>query len=796
LKTKKVLALVVLAAMLVSIMPMMAFGDISIYSSTVVPPEGSESATAAIYVSDGTKDGTVFEVVLVKGAEATLNSANLYMASSRGSVDKFFWSNDDDGPWYLITGITTGTSFANTGDGSSTATGSVTLGMSTIAATGLTSKTVYIKVQSATAGRPDIVFGTDYGSIGSDSVVGYARGLSFDGTIRAQDAIIGRQRYPIEFTAAEPDAITLEASGGGVGKPANGVDTYTLTAFVTVGGVPASGKDVTFSIKSGVGATLTATKATTNAAGKAEVKIYGTRAAAIVVNAKVKTNVEADTTVNFGTTGVVNLRSESSSGSKVARTGSGTKRFTFSAYDASGSRMDYLSILSAAVRGNNGYMDRYFKDTLTAGDLTAIGVTSLSGPGLKAVVVTKPSGANLKDADLTFSINSAGNPRLDVPVDKLSKDGDYEVKAYLPNGVTVSWTFSAKEQGDVTSIGLSYGSKSYSAGTVLPQPEVEWSDAEGYETSEDLDMTTNSNLKLSISDASFMDGKMNATTGAFKLKDDKSGVITMTVVDTNKNLVGTQVLNIEKAASYLKLTPQSVGAVGGEVTVDIELVDVDGKLAATGIEANTHSANVIAKPEGAIASASTVDVSDFKQGEANVKVSSNVAGDVTLQVIIVEKVMDNGTATDASDDYGGRTYTGAATISFGATSGGGGQIIFIIGSPTFVTGNTPHLSESPAFVDNGRTFLGVRDIGTAIGAVIEWDQDSQTATLSKDLSVVKVTVGASAITLTKSGVTSEVPIDAPAQNKDGRVYLPFRAVLEAFGYEVSWDQATQSIVCK
>jgi hypothetical protein len=87
-------------------------------------------------------------------------------------------------------------------------------------------------------------------------------------------------------------------------------------------------------------------------------------------------------------------------------------------------------------------------------------------------------------------------------------------------------------------------------------------------------------------------------------------------------------------------------------------------------------------------------------------------------------------------------------------------------------------------------------MGTAINAAIGWDQPTLTATLNKDGVVVSVTEGANAIKLIKNGVTTEIPIDAPAQNKNGRVYLPFRAVLEAFGYEVEWDQATQSIVCK
>jgi hypothetical protein len=80
-------------------------------------------------------------------------------------------------------------------------------------------------------------------------------------------------------------------------------------------------------------------------------------------------------------------------------------------------------------------------------------------------------------------------------------------------------------------------------------------------------------------------------------------------------------------------------------------------------------------------------------------------------------------------------------------------------------------------------------------ATLEWDQATETATISKDGIVVKVTAGASKITVTKSGATSEIEIDAPAKNINGRIYLPARFVLEAFNYTVAYDQATNSIIC-
>ena len=85
-------------------------------------------------------------------------------------------------------------------------------------------------------------------------------------------------------------------------------------------------------------------------------------------------------------------------------------------------------------------------------------------------------------------------------------------------------------------------------------------------------------------------------------------------------------------------------------------------------------------------------------------------------------------------------------------------------------------------------------MGMAMGIIgdenIVWDAATQTAKLIKDGITVEVTVGASVIKVTKNGVTTETAIDAPAQNKNNRVYLPFRAVFEAFGYSVEYANGT------
>ncbi len=749
-KTKKVLALVVLAAFLISIVPFAAFA-VDAYNSSIDAPTGTVPAVGTPATDS---DGAEFDVVIV-------GDGPIYVASSRPAATSYYYKLDSkwyEIPFYTQTGAE-GTEVTvlqrvveidaakttRLGDASSTA------------------RALELKVVSTAAGRTNIAFG-----LTPTAARDYALSRDYQGPSSDDiSKIIGGNLYPVEFDAPAATKVTLSVDGIPPAqmllavnqKPANNVDTYTLVAYVTTdNNVPVAGKDVQFNIISGTGASLTASKATTSASGKAEVKIYSQRDGKIEVRAKIgnKTGESSDVDVIFKTPGIVSIKAESDNNQKVARN-NGTKTFKFSAYDANGNRVKFAD-----------------KALVTK------------------TVVTKPSGSNFtKDNGFVIDdTNADGYGRINIDTTKLGKDGEYEVKIHLANGSSVSYKFSSKEQGDVTEMKLKYGSSSYAADSKVPMPKIEYLDAEGYSVEKDY-KDVNSAVKLSLSDASFMtsDG-MSELDGSFTLKEDKTGVLTMTAVDTVENLVATQVLTIQKAASYLKLTPQSVGAVGGEVTVKIELVDVDGQQVATGNDAfGTPSATIIAKPQDSIVSASSVDASDFAKGKAEVKVSSNVEGDVSLQVIIIE---DAGTAGTAKS---GKVYTGACTVSFGKASEGAGQLIFIIGSPSFVSGNKVYASESPSFIDSGRTFLGVRDMGTAIGATVEWDQASQTASLSKDGITVKVTVGASKIAVTKNGVTSEIEIDAPAQNKNGRVYLPFRAVLEAFNYTVAYDQATNSIVC-
>lgn len=87
------------------------------------------------------------------------------------------------------------------------------------------------------------------------------------------------------------------------------------------------------------------------------------------------------------------------------------------------------------------------------------------------------------------------------------------------------------------------------------------------------------------------------------------------------------------------------------------------------------------------------------------------------------------------------------------------------------------------FISDSRTMVPLRVTMEEFGATVGWEQETQTAVVKKGSTTVRCTVGEMCIR--KNG--KEIKNDAAASVKNGRTYLPIRAVLEAFGAKVRWD---------
>lgn len=111
--------------------------------------------------------------------------------------------------------------------------------------------------------------------------------------------------------------------------------------------------------------------------------------------------------------------------------------------------------------------------------------------------------------------------------------------------------------------------------------------------------------------------------------------------------------------------------------------------------------------------------------------------------------------------------------------------VVINGTPVTFTES----SGAPFIDNNNRTLVPMRIVMEQYGCTVSWDQSTKTASVTAGDTTVLVPIGQSYITVNGEQRT----IDAPAQIVSGRTYLPIRAVLEAFGANVGWDNANRSV---
>lgn len=117
---------------------------------------------------------------------------------------------------------------------------------------------------------------------------------------------------------------------------------------------------------------------------------------------------------------------------------------------------------------------------------------------------------------------------------------------------------------------------------------------------------------------------------------------------------------------------------------------------------------------------------------------------------------------------------------------------FVIGSTTYNVGGVEMTMDVAPYVKDGRTFLPVRYVAQALGvadANILWDAASQKVTLIKNGTVVQLTIGSNVLLLNGAAITMDV---APELTSD-RTMLPIRFIAQAFGANVGWDEATQTV---
>lgn len=124
----------------------------------------------------------------------------------------------------------------------------------------------------------------------------------------------------------------------------------------------------------------------------------------------------------------------------------------------------------------------------------------------------------------------------------------------------------------------------------------------------------------------------------------------------------------------------------------------------------------------------------------------------------------------------------SAFVSTGALASSQDITITVDGVPLY-----PDVA--PQTIEN-RTMVPVRVILEAMGAEVNWDNDSQTVTGTRDGKIVKLQLGNK-----KASINGEEFIlDVPATSTNQRTLVPVRFIAESLGSGVSWDSKTKTVL--
>ena len=211
---------------------------------------------------------------------------------------------------------------------------------------------------------------------------------------------------------------------------------------------------------------------------------------------------------------------------------------------------------------------------------------------------------------------------------------------------------------------------------------------------------------------------------------------------------------------------------------------------------------------GNIVTEMLIDFQSVDNAAKNNKISDNGVGVVnmfhvsadgkkltieTYSTVLGKKFMDLNQITLDVDLHGGKTYVKPekTPVPERVTAVQKTEIQMTIGSVfAKVNGETKVLDAAP-INRNSRTMLPVRFLAENLGATVEWNDATKTATLKDATTTIAITIGASSMTVNGESVA----LDSPAIIDNSRTYLPLRAIANALGVtneNITWDDATKT----
>ena len=98
----------------------------------------------------------------------------------------------------------------------------------------------------------------------------------------------------------------------------------------------------------------------------------------------------------------------------------------------------------------------------------------------------------------------------------------------------------------------------------------------------------------------------------------------------------------------------------------------------------------------------------------------------------------------------------------------------------------------PPIIEDGSTLVPMRFLFEQMGADVEWDSETQTATATLDNTVVTFSIDNINAEVNKTSAT----MDVPARLINGKTMVPLRFLSENMGYDVDWDADSRTAIVR
>ena len=392
-----------------------------------------------------------------------------------------------------------------------------------------------------------------------------------------------------------------------------------------------------------------------------------------------------------------------------------------------------------------------------------------------------------------------------------------ETKGSLSAGRYIDFDFNDEVQvavGEDIKYYVGTGSRDYDEANVMPAGLLDFANNKEKDCSE-FTITVPADKELTGWDAT------------------KANTLTLYIpVTAEADFTGDVELSISGAKAGVEDTSLVVGKVIAPITVETQVSDiVNGaqQQAAANIVIKENVPGYLDAGEDIVLDLDTLGLEGFAFGDASAEVTD---GDIDINKIVVDKsgtitipVKDTSTikstitVSDVIVNLGRNLPVGNYDLSVGGnalvengdymdkdfsdstvktpylnitTASEGINATFTVGQASYTTNNqTVEMDVAPYIDSNNRMLVPIRYAANAMGVSdsnIQWNGYTQTGTISGAMGVVQVTVGSTNL-ITSNGT---ITMDTVAVNTNDRIYVPVRYIANALGASVEWDPATRT----